>query len=92
MQIEWNEKEEQGDGSCHDGGNGGDAQDLSVDILHDGLRFGPHIRCQHLVGLKGKEVGKGCHTRDDVLVRDAGFLLSGKRVPFVSISVFFVFQ
>lgn len=90
MQIEWNEKEEQGDGSCHDGGNGGDAQDLSVDILHDGLRFGPHIRCQHLVGLKGKKVGEGRSPHYDVLVRDAGFLSGGKLVP--GRVAFFFFQ
>ncbi len=55
--------QEQCDGCGDNGSNGGDAQDLAIDILHDGFRFGPHIRCEHLVGLQDKKVGKGCPPR-----------------------------
>lgn len=71
---------EQGNGSGDDGGDGGNPQYLAIHILQDRVCLRPHIRCKRLIGLKGKEVGKGCRTHNDVLVRDAEFLFPGELV------------
>ena len=59
---------EQGDRCGYNSSNGGDPYDLSIDVLHDRIRFGPHIRGIGLVWTQGEEVGEGCGSCQELVV------------------------
>lgn len=82
--------QEQGDGCGHDGGNGGDTRDFPVDILHNGIRFGPHIRGIGMVCAQGEEIEESGGSRQELLAGEAEFL-SGPRFC-GGLTIFFVFQ
>lgn len=82
---------EQGDRCGYNGGNGGDPYDLSIDVLHDRIRFGPHVRGIGLVGTQSEEVGEGCGFCQEFLAGDAEFLAARFRL-FGGLTIFFVFQ
>lgn len=42
--------------------------DLSIDILHDNIRFGSRVRGIGLVWTQGEEVGEGCGSCQELLV------------------------
>lgn len=63
---------------------------FSIDILHDRIRFGPHVRGIGLVGTQGEEIGKGCGSRQKLLAGDAEFLPEPRFCG--GLMIFFVFQ
>ena len=65
--------------------------DLSIDILHDNIRFGSRVRGIGLVCTQGEEIGEGCGSCQELLVGAAEFLPAGSQLC-DGLTNFFVFQ
>lgn len=55
--------------------------DLSIDILHDNIRFGSRVRGIGLVWTQGEEVGEGCGSCQELLVVVVGLRLRNFFLP-----------
>lgn len=79
--------QEQGNRCGHDGG---DSHDLPVDILHNDIRFGLHIRGIDIVCAQSEEIEESGGSRQGLLAGDVEFLSS----PWFcgGFTIFFVFQ
>lgn len=65
--------------------------DLSIDILHDNIRFGSRVRGIGLVWTQSEEVGEGCGSCQEFLAGNAEFLPARSQF-FGGLTIFFVFQ